>query len=133
MFFNIGAPEVAMILFIALFVFGPSRLPEMMRKAGNAVARLKAATSEATREWKEPLDEIRAPLEEIRREGRAIRSELTSAAADVAQGVNETRDGISRGLNDAVARPQRDLKAELDKAKQALQAKPETKSRGDDL
>ena len=126
---NVGPLEIITILVIGLVVFGPTRLPDMMRKAGRFVANLRRMTAEMTREWKEPLDEIRKPLEEIRKEGQALRREITGAMGEVQANVNTTASGIK----DAVAAPGRDLKAELDQARRALEGSSETRSGADDL
>ena len=40
MFFNVGPAEVLVILFVALIVFGPHRLPEIGRQVGAAMKEL---------------------------------------------------------------------------------------------
>lgn len=49
--FNIGMPELLMILAIALVLLGPSKLPELARGLGKGMAEFKRAT----RELQEPL------------------------------------------------------------------------------
>jgi TatA/E family protein of Tat protein translocase len=61
MFGPLGTPELLLIAVIALFVFGPRKLPELMRSLGKSVAEFKRASNEL----KNTLDEeIR--LEETR-------------------------------------------------------------------
>ncbi len=43
---SIGLPELAIVLIIALVVFGPKRLPEMGQKLGQALREFRSATSE---------------------------------------------------------------------------------------
>jgi Tat protein translocase TatB subunit len=38
---NVGAPELLVIVVVALLVFGPNRLPELARQAGRAVAEVR--------------------------------------------------------------------------------------------
>jgi sec-independent protein translocase protein TatA len=38
---NLGAPEILLILVVALLVFGPQRLPEIGRQVGGAMRELK--------------------------------------------------------------------------------------------
>jgi TatA/E family protein of Tat protein translocase len=40
-FLNVGPAELAVILFVALIVFGPHRLPEVGRQIGNAMRELR--------------------------------------------------------------------------------------------
>ena len=60
--FNIGLPEMLMILAIALIVFGPNKLPELAKAFGRAMREFKKATEEV----KESFREETKDLEEIR-------------------------------------------------------------------
>lgn len=61
MFGPLGTPELLLIAVIALFIFGPRKLPELMRSLGKSVGEFKRASNEL----KHTLDEeIR--LEETR-------------------------------------------------------------------
>ncbi len=44
--FNIGLPELLIIVVIALIVFGPNKLPELARAFGKAMREFKKATEE---------------------------------------------------------------------------------------
>ena len=44
--FNIGLPELIVILVIVLLVFGAARLPEIARSLGKAINEFKKATKE---------------------------------------------------------------------------------------
>jgi sec-independent protein translocase protein TatA len=46
---NIGPWELALILFIALIVFGPGKLPDIAKGLGNAVNEFKQASSGTTK------------------------------------------------------------------------------------
>lgn len=43
---NIGIPGLVLILVIALIIFGPKKLPEIGRAAGNTLKEFKNATKE---------------------------------------------------------------------------------------
>lgn len=43
--FNLGMPELIVILVIALLVFGPGKLPEMGKAMGSALQEFRRATS----------------------------------------------------------------------------------------
>jgi sec-independent protein translocase protein TatA len=45
---NIGPMEIAIVLIIALVVFGPKKLPELGRSAGNGFREFKDSISGAT-------------------------------------------------------------------------------------
>jgi len=42
---NIGALEIAIVVILALIVFGPSKLPQLARSAGNGLRELKDGIS----------------------------------------------------------------------------------------
>jgi len=60
--FNIGMPELLIIVAIALIVFGPNKLPELAKGLGRAIREFKKATEEV----KESFHEETKHLEEIR-------------------------------------------------------------------
>jgi TatA/E family protein of Tat protein translocase len=60
--FNIGLPELLIILAIALIVFGPNKLPELAKAVGRAMREFKKATEEV----KESFVEETKDLEEIK-------------------------------------------------------------------
>lgn len=47
---SLGLPELLVILFIALIVFGPKKLPEMGRAIGTSIKEFKKATKEITKD-----------------------------------------------------------------------------------
>jgi sec-independent protein translocase protein TatA len=60
--FDIGFPEMLVILVIALIVFGPQKLPELSKALGKAIKEFKKATDEV----KESFYEETKHLEEIK-------------------------------------------------------------------
>jgi Tat protein translocase TatB subunit len=61
--FGIGAPELLVILVVALIVLGPKRLPEVAKALGKGLAEFRRATSDLT-------DELRGAQNMIEREAR---------------------------------------------------------------
>ena len=55
--FGIGAPELLIILVVALLVLGPRRLPEMARSLGRGMAEFRRASNEFTRTLTAAADE----------------------------------------------------------------------------
>lgn len=60
--FNIGLPEMLIILAIALIVFGPNKLPELAKAFGRAMREFKKATEEV----KESFEAETRDLEELK-------------------------------------------------------------------
>lgn len=56
--FGIGLPEMALILVIALLVFGPKKLPEIGRSLGKAIRGFQEASKEFENEFKREAEQI---------------------------------------------------------------------------
>ena len=56
--FGIGLPEMALILVIALLVFGPKKLPEIGRSLGKAIRGFQDASREFEAEFKREAEQI---------------------------------------------------------------------------
>ena len=55
--FNVGGPEVLIILVVALVVLGPTKLPEAARQVGKAVTELRRMSSGFSAELRDALNE----------------------------------------------------------------------------
>jgi sec-independent protein translocase protein TatB len=53
--FGVGLPELAVIAFVAVLVFGPDRLPDFARQAGRMVKSLRGFANQARDELREEL------------------------------------------------------------------------------
>lgn len=61
---NIGPMEIAIVLILALLVFGPKRLPQAGRSLGQAIRELKKATSAARSDL--GLDDVAADVRDLK-------------------------------------------------------------------
>jgi len=81
--FNIGLPELLIIVAIALIVFGPNKLPELARAFGRAMREFKKATEEV----KESFQAETKDLEELK---SSLSEEKDNFLTHLAEGVSET-------------------------------------------
>ncbi len=57
MFGNIGATEIIVIAVVALLLFGPKKLPEMMQSVGKGIKDFKRSLNEVEEEIKNSIDD----------------------------------------------------------------------------
>lgn len=82
--FNIGLPELLIILAIALIIFGPNKLPELARAFGKAMREFKKATEEV----KESFSEEAKELEELT---STLNEEKESLITQISEEISETQ------------------------------------------
>jgi TatA/E family protein of Tat protein translocase len=80
MFGSLGVWEIALILVVALLLFGPRKLPEIGRTLGKGLAEFKKASNELRRSIE---TEVEA---EERNERAAVEAPVTGSLSAVAQG-----------------------------------------------
>lgn len=56
--FGIGLPELALIMVVALLVFGPKKLPEIGRSLGKAIRGFQDASKEFENEFKREAEQL---------------------------------------------------------------------------
>lgn len=84
MFFGIGFPELMVIAFVAMLVFGPEKLPEVARQAGKVVRQLRTYANSARDELRSELGPAYADLELRDLDPRVIaRKHLAEAMAEL--------------------------------------------------
>lgn len=83
--FDIGLGELLVIAFVAILVFGPDKLPELARQAGNMLRQLRTLATNARDEIRDELGPEYADLELADLDPRAIvRRHINEALAEEA-------------------------------------------------
>jgi sec-independent protein translocase protein TatA len=62
--FGIGLPEMAVIMVLALLIFGPKKLPEIGRTFGKAIRSFQDASKEFESEFKKETDRLEKVVSE---------------------------------------------------------------------
>jgi sec-independent protein translocase protein TatB len=95
--FGVGLPEFAVIAFVAVLVFGPDRLPDLARQAGQMVRKVRSFANAARDELRAELGPEYADLELRDLDPRTIvRKHITEAMAeaDAAEAARPRRRGL---------------------------------------
>ena len=62
---NLGMPELMMIMFLALLLFGPKKLPEIGKQVGKALGEFKRASNDLKRSIQDEMDKAQAGLDSV--------------------------------------------------------------------
>jgi TatA/E family protein of Tat protein translocase len=80
--FNIGLPELLIIVAVALIVFGPNKLPELARAFGRAMREFKKATEEVKQSFEAETKDLEEFKTQITEEHITNLIEETSASTE---------------------------------------------------
>ncbi len=98
-FFGMGIPELLVILMLALILFGPGKLPEIMQGIGRAVREFRAATRELTSEFEQAFREVQSTTAEVTSSVLTVQEETKAALGEVASATQE----VTRQVNSVAA------------------------------
>jgi sec-independent protein translocase protein TatB len=92
--FGVGLPELAVIAFVAVLVFGPDKLPDFARQAGRMVKSLRSFANHARDELREELGPEYADLDLRDLDPRAfVKKHIYDAVNEaIAEGVVEDEE-----------------------------------------
>ena len=92
---NFTFGEIITIVVVILIVFGPNRLPELARKAGELAAKSRVAIRSLREEFGEEYRDVIEPViearDQIRATGKELAGELTTLRDEVQTDLDETR------------------------------------------
>lgn len=105
--FDIGLPELMIILVLGLVLLGPDRLPGVIRQITGFIRMLRSSYGDALAVFKDQLGDVQEDIDAIRGELSSIQGEVRSTAEDVEKDVKEVESevktagaDIQRGLDE---------------------------------
>lgn len=94
--FGLGPLEILLIVVLALIVFGPAKLPEIMGQVGKAIADFRRATSDLS-------DEFNRTIQAELAETRSVVDDTRSAVTGVHTSINTAISGVTAPVLSAPA------------------------------
>lgn len=80
---SLGAGEILVIVLVALIVFGPERLPEISRKAGEWLAKAREMTRSVTETIDAEYGDMTEPIKNLKNQYDATMSDMRGIASSV--------------------------------------------------
>jgi Tat protein translocase TatB subunit len=87
MFDSISFTELIMILLVALVVFGPERIPELARKAGEWAREIRRTAGEFRRGLDQEVGDLKEPFKQVKADFDQAKGELKVARDEVKKSV----------------------------------------------
>jgi TatA/E family protein of Tat protein translocase len=103
--FGMGPMELLLIVVLALIVFGPARLPEIMGQVGKAINDFRKATSELSDEFNKTIQAELQETKAVVNETKSAFTDVRSTVADVHSSVNSAVTGTPAPVRTAVPAP----------------------------
>ncbi len=102
---SLSFSEIVVIVLVILVVFGPRRLPDLARRAGELMAKVRNASSALTESLGTDYEATIEPIKSAKRDFDGIKSDLTKAVTSLGTEItSKTPDTIDAG-EDAAADP----------------------------
>ncbi|MBC9784291.1 twin-arginine translocase TatA/TatE family subunit [Heliobacterium chlorum] len=118
--FNIGFPELLLILALALIIFGPGKLPEVGRGLGKALNEFRRTTEGLKSQMNDalqPVQDIKSSVNEVAAPIKEVKQAVTNPSGYVMDKVKEavTQEPTGETVSDPV--DVNENKPNVDKAK----------------
>jgi TatA/E family protein of Tat protein translocase len=91
---GMGPMELILIVVLALIVFGPAKLPEIMGQVGKAINDFRKATSDLSEEFNKTIQAELQETKAVVEEAKSVMTDAKSAVSDVHTTVNSAVTGM---------------------------------------
>jgi TatA/E family protein of Tat protein translocase len=100
-----GAGEIMVIMIVALLIFGPGKLPEIMGQVGRTVREFKKATRDLTGEFQDSIHDVQSTMDEMKTTVSDMKRETTELAASIPTSIESSidADGLRAAASVATA------------------------------
>lgn len=92
LFLNIGTSEMMLILFVALFLFGGKKLPELARGLGRGIREFKDASETIKRDINEQINNFEEEIKDVKTDIKSIAEESVSTVEGSMSETSEDKD-----------------------------------------
>lgn len=79
--------EIALILFVAVMIFGPEKIPEVARNLGKGIRSIRNAT-----------DEIKSEITKSAQKGNTVKDEASKSVSKTAKEIKEDVDKVKKDI-----------------------------------
>ena len=100
---NFGTWEIILILFVALLVFGPGKLPEVAKTIGKTMGDIRRYTSGIQKEFQEAINLDAVPDAGKKPAVKTADKNEVTAAVDAEDAANETEEAVVEAVEDQEA------------------------------
>jgi len=100
---SLSFSEIVVIVLVILIVFGPRRLPELARKAGELMGKVRNASSLLSESLGTEYEATIEPIKSVKRDFDGIKEDLTKAVASY--GMGDAPNPKDRDTGDAEIAP----------------------------
>jgi len=113
---SLSFSEIVVIVLVILIVFGPNRLPDLARKAGEFMSKVRNASSSMTDALGVDYEETVEPFLSAKRDFDSIKQDLTKTVTTFGQAAtipdsNEVNDPPGKDAEDSAESPEPDPEA----------------------
>lgn len=93
--FGIGGGEFFVIIILALIVFGPGKLPELMGDAGRMLRELRRSTRDLTSDFEGSMKDIQDAYREVESDMRSTMRQIQTDTKEISDDINTTFTGAT--------------------------------------
>ena len=109
---SLSFSEIVVIVLVILVVFGPKRLPELARKAGELMNKVRSASSSITDAFGDEYEATIEPIRSVKQDYDGLKSDLTKAATSIGTSLDGASDGPAEDPGAVVSPPEPETEPE---------------------